>query len=85
MMLILEISAGILLGFGLLKLPSAYRRWKMKHFYATLDLADVLQHFDRTDVYTNAQRAMLLKLAVSQSPKERKELASELVQSFPDK
>jgi hypothetical protein len=85
MTLILEIAAGILLGFGLLKLPTIYRRWKMKRIYSHLDLAGVFQHFDRTDSYTEVQRSLLLKLAVTQSPEERKEVASQLVSTFPDK
>ena len=85
MILILEIAAGILLGFGLLKLPTIYRRWKLKTFYLSLEPVEVFEQVKRADVYTDPQRALLISLSITQSPERRKEIASQLVQSFPDK
>jgi len=85
MILILKIVAGILLGFGLLKLPTIYRRWKVKQFYLSLEPVDVFEKVKRADIYTDAQRSLLLALSITQSPKKREEIASQLAHSFSEK
>jgi hypothetical protein len=85
MSLILEIAAGILLGFGLLKLPAIYRRWKVKKFYLSLEPAEVFNHVKQANLYTDAQQSLLMSLATAQSAKARKKIASQLAQSFAEK
>lgn len=85
MILILEIAAGILLAFGLLKLPTIYRRRKVENFYLSLEPVDVFEQIRRTDIYTDAQRALLISLSVAQSHEKRKEIASQLAHSFAEK
>ena len=85
MFTIIEIAAGILLGFGLLKLPTVYRRWRVKNFYLHLEPVEVFTQVGRTDLYTDSQRALLVSLSVAQSTAERKKLASQLARSFAEK
>lgn len=85
MTLILEIAAGILLGFGILRLPTIYRRRKVKNLYLALDSAEVAQHALRNDLYTAEQRTLLIRLSIASSLKERKQLASQLAHSFAEK
>ena len=84
MILVLEIAGGILLGLWLWHLPAIFRRKKVRNWYLNLSAEDAFDELLRPNAYTKDQRDLLTQLTFAKGD-EKREVASRLANSFPDK
>jgi hypothetical protein len=82
MLLVLEFAAGILLAFGIGRLPAVYGRRKLRNWFLSLPSSEVILQAKRNDLYTSAQIEVIMHLALAQNRAERESLASQLGDSF---
>jgi hypothetical protein len=82
MLLVFEVAAGILLALFIWRLPTIYRRRKLRNIYLSFSSAQVLFEATKADMYTKDQTNLLIQLALAQSQADRESLASQLADSF---
>jgi hypothetical protein len=82
MLLILEVAAGVLLALGIWRLPTIYRRRKMRNIYLSLSSAQLMVEALKAEIYTNDQTNLLIRLSLTQDQAERRLLVSDLVDTF---
>jgi hypothetical protein len=82
MLLVFEVVAGVLLALGIWRLPTVYRRRKVRNLYLRLSSAEALFEATKAEMYTKDQTDLLIQLALAQNQSEKESLASQLAASF---
>jgi hypothetical protein len=82
MLLVFEITAGVLLVLFLWRLPTVYRRRKLRNWYLSLPASEVILEAKKSEMYTKDQTILLIRLSLAQKQANRESIASELANSF---
>ena len=72
MSLVLEIAAGIVLGLGIWRLPTDYRRLKLHGYYLTLSADELVAEAFKAHLYTKDQQELLMTIGVAAGSGDRK-------------
>jgi hypothetical protein len=83
MLVIVEVAIGMLLALGIWRLPTVYRRRKLRKWFLGLPSSEVILQAKRNDLYTNDQIELIIQLSLAQNQVDRESLASQIADSFP--
>jgi|HubBroStandDraft_6_1064221.scaffolds.fasta_scaffold106038_4 hypothetical protein len=81
MLLLFEITAGVLLAWFLWRLPKVSRCRKLRNWYLSLSSSEVTLEAKKSEMYTNDQIILLIRLSLAQTQANRESIASELADS----
>jgi hypothetical protein len=72
----------VLLALGLWRLPTIYRRRKMRNIYLGMSFGQLAAEALKAEIYTDDQTRLLIQLSLAQDQARRELLVSDLVDTF---